>query len=138
MNLEEAQIQEIKEKQLNSCPSNHKISVVLTGYQDDPVAKATFFNAKCIHVDESGTEHVTDERYRYSQLLEFNERLEQDYGQIRLLRLFPPKKWVGNKEGNFVQQRMEAIQEWLNELVADEETCEDKHVLQFFKLSNAE
>ena len=126
---------ELKDKQLQNCKSKSKIAIVILNYADDPVAKATFYNTQCTRVDASGQEHVTENRYRYSQLLEFNEQLMHDYGAIRLLRLFPPKKWVGNRQGDFVQQRMEAIQAWMTELVEDEELCDDPKVRSFFKLT---
>lgn len=126
---------ELKEKQLASCKAPTKISLVILNYADDPQAKATFYNTQCTLVDENGQEHVKEERYRYSQLLDFNEQLIHDYGAIRLLRVFPPKKWVGNREGDFVQQRMEKIQEWMNELVEDEEICQDGKLRAFFKLT---
>jgi hypothetical protein len=71
-------------------------------------------------------------------LLEFNDTLIHDYGNIRILRLFPPKKWVGNREGNFVQQRLDAIQKWLNELIEDEELCDDPKFRNFFGVAKPE
>lgn len=126
---------ELKERQLATCKSQSKIAIVILNYADDPVAKATFYNTQCTRVDANGQEHVTENRYRYSQLLEFNEQLMHDYGAIRLLRLFPPKKWVGNREGNFVEQRMAQIQKWMTEIVQDEELCDDPKVRNFFKLT---
>lgn len=126
---------ELKEKQLQNCKSQSKIAIVIQNYADDPVAKATFYNTQCTRIDANGQEQVTENRYRYSQLLEFNEQLMHDYGAIRILRLFPPKKWVGNRQGDFVQQRMEAIQAWMTELVEDEELCDDPKVRSFFKLT---
>jgi hypothetical protein len=128
---------DLKAKQLESCPSDSKISLVITGATEDPVAKATFYLTQCTVVN-GGVESPTENRYRYSQLLEFNDSLIHDYGAIRILRLFPPKKWVGNREGNFVQQRQDAIQTWLNELIADEELCDDLKIREFFKVAKAE
>ena len=136
MNLDPATIDAIKEKQLASCPVENKIALIITGNQEDAAAKATFYNFRCYLQDSNGSEiKCSEDRYRYSQLLEFNEQLMHDYGAIRLLRLFPPKKWIGNKEGDFVTQRQEAIQNWLNELCEDEETAQDPKILKFFKLA---
>ncbi|OHS94583.1 PX domain containing protein [Tritrichomonas foetus] len=136
MNLDASVIDAIKEKQLEGCPVDNKIALIITGHQEDAAAKATFFNTRCYLFDSNGAEQKTSEgRYRYSQLLDFNDSLIHDYGAIRLLRTFPPKKWVGNKEGDFVAQRMEALQNWLTELCLDEETAQDKKVLAFFNLN---
>lgn len=124
---------EIKEKQISGCPSENKISIVITGHRDDAASKATFYDFTATRV-ENGAEKTAQTSYRYSQLLEFNEKLIYNYGAIRLLRVFPPKKFVGNREGDFIVLRRDAIQEWATELCLDEETCEDKLVLQFFKL----
>jgi hypothetical protein len=128
---------DLKAKQLESCPSESKISLIITGSADDPVAKATFYVTQCTVVN-NGVETTSENRYRYSGLLDFNDSLIHDYGAIRILRLFPPKKWVGNREGNFVQQRQDAIQNWLNELIADEELCDDPKVREFFKVTKSE
>jgi len=135
MNLDSTEAAAIKAKQYEQCPAPRKISIVITGFQEDARAKATFFNIDASILLDDGTEKKSDDRFRYSQLLELNESLVQDYGNIRILRLFPPKKFVGNKEGSFVQQRKDALQIWLNELVADEETSVDSKLLAFFKLA---
>jgi hypothetical protein len=130
-NLDSAQVEELRAKQLESCPAELKISLIITGFQEDAAAKATFFTVEGQLDKDDGTKTTSEGRYRYSQLLEFNEK----YGAIRLLRLFPPKKFIGNKEGDFVTQRRDALQLWLNELVSDEETCADRRIREFFKLT---
>jgi hypothetical protein len=125
----------LKAKQLESCPSESKISLVITSTVDD--GKATFYVTQCTVV-ANGLESTKENRFRYSQLLEFNEGLMKNYGAIRIFRLFPPKKWVGNREGNFVQQRLEPIQLWMNELIEDEELCDDQKVRTFFGVTKPE
>ncbi|KAH0787681.1 PX domain containing protein [Histomonas meleagridis] len=136
MNLDQQTVNSMIEAQLASCEGQEKITLIITGHQDDAAAaKATFFNIQAKKYDTNGSVVKTsEERYRYSQLLDFNESLILDYGNIRILRLFPPKKWVGNKSTDFVTQRQEALQKWLNELVEDEETSSDPKILRFFKL----
>jgi hypothetical protein len=125
---------EIKEKQLAACPSENKITIVIKSHHDDVATKATFFDFVCT-INQGGSEKTSETSYRYSQLLEFNEKLIYNYGNIRLLRTFPPKKFVGNKEGDFIVMRRDAIQEWATELVSDEEICEEPLLLSFFKLT---
>jgi hypothetical protein len=135
-NLDSTQVEELRAKQLESCPAQLKISLIITGFQEDAAAKATFFTIEGQLDKDDGTKTTTEGRFRYSQLLEFNEKLiNEKYGAIRLLRLFPPKKFIGNKEGDFVTQRRDALQAWLSELVSDEETCADPKIHQFFKLA---
>jgi hypothetical protein len=125
----------LKAKQLESCPSESKIALVITGTVDD--GKATFYITQCTVV-ANGVETSKENRFRYSQLLDFNDTLIHDYGNIRILRLFPPKKWVGNREGNFVQQRLDAIQKWLSEIIEDEELCDDPKLRTFFGVAKPE
>ncbi|EAX95874.1 PX domain containing protein [Trichomonas vaginalis G3] len=134
MSVEASVQNEIKEKQLAGCPSENKLSIVITGHRDDATTKATFYNFVATRI-VNGVEKSSQTSYRYSQLLEFNEKLIYNYGAIRLLRVFPPKKFVGNRDGDFVVLRRDAIQEWATELCLDEEVCEDKDVLEFFKLT---
>jgi hypothetical protein len=135
-NLDSTQVEELRAKQLESCPAALKISLIITGFQEDAAAKATFFTVEAQLDKEDGAKVTSETRHRYSQLLEFNEKLiNEKYGAIRILRLFPPKKFIGNKEGDFVTQRKDALQLWLNELVSDEETCADPRVREFFQLT---
>jgi hypothetical protein len=135
-NLDSTQVDELRAKQLESCPAELKLSLIITGFQEDAAAKATFFTVEGQVDKDDGTKTTSEGRYRYSQLLELNETLiNEKYGAIRLLRLFPPKKFIGNKEGDFVTQRRDALQVWLNELVSDEETCADPRILEYFKLA---
>ena len=135
MSLNAETINSITVAQLAACKGQEKITLVITGHQDDAAEKATFFNVQAKKYDTSGAVVKTAEgRFRYSQLFDFNERLIFNYGNIRMLRVFPPKKWVGNKAMDFIAQRQEVLQKWLNELVEDEETCADPIILKFFNL----
>jgi hypothetical protein len=135
-NLDSTQVEELRAKQLEGCPAELKISLIITGFQEDAAAKATFFTVEGQLDKADGTKATSEARYRYSQLLEFNEKLiNEKYGAIRLLRQFPPKKFIGNKEGDFVTQRRDALQAWLTELVSDEETSADPRIREFFKLA---
>jgi hypothetical protein len=58
-------------------------------------------------------------------------------GPIRILRLFPPKKWVGNREGNITQQRLHAIRNWISEPIEDDGLCDDPKIRTFFHLTKA-
>lgn len=134
MNLDEAAISEMKSRQLSECPSQSKIALIITGYQNDPAQKAVVYNTQCIRIDASGSEVVNEQRFRYSQLLEFNEKLIYNYGTIRLLRNFPPKK-IQNKDPKVLQVRMDSLQQWMLELVIDEEICDDPLVREFFHVA---
>ena len=136
MNTDQSVISEIKNLQISGCASKSKISLVITGFQDDAQAKATFFNVQCTTVDPSGSESTSENRFRYSQLYDLNEKLIHEYGNIRLLRNFPPKKVVG-KNIDFLQQRKEGLQQWMTELILDEEICEEPLVREFFGLTPA-
>jgi hypothetical protein len=134
MILDSSEIAALKEEQLKSCPAARKVSLVITGCQEDAAAKATFYAIEGTIEQDSGEEKKIEQRYRYSQLFDFNETLIREYGAIRILRLFPPKKLVGNKAGDFVAQRKDYLQKWLAEIVADEELSEASIILQLFKL----
>jgi hypothetical protein len=129
----EVTLADLKAWHLQSCPSDSKISLIITCTIDDPISKATFYLTECTVVN-NGIPATIENRFRYSQLLEFNESLIKYYGAMRILRLFPPKKWVGNRQGELVKQRQEAIQIWLNEIIADEELCDDPVIRDFFKV----
>ena len=133
MSVDAATQAAIKEQQLSGCPSEKKIAIVITGNHIDQATKATFYTFQAFK--QTGDNTLTaDSSYRYSQLLSFNEELIKNYGNIRLLRVFPGKKWVGNTDADFVSQRQDQIQKWATELVLDEELCEEPLVLKFFKI----
>jgi hypothetical protein len=126
---------QLRNKQLESCPSESPISLIIIGCQEKHVP--TYYSFECTVV-KNGVTYIRRVRYRYSQLLELNEALMQEWGAIRVLRLFPPKKVVGNREGTFVKQRRAAIQTWLNEIIAEEEICDELVLRGFFGLANVD
>ena len=132
MNLESSVIYEIKEKQIQSCPSSSKISIVCTGYAEDPKIKSTFYNLSC-SVQGNGDDTVVEQRKCYKEIHDFNKELKRTYGRIRFLKAFPSKH-LGRKDDQHIQARMNELQKWLNELVADVETCEDPVVREYFQL----
>jgi hypothetical protein len=125
----------LKNKQLESCPSQSPMSLIIVGCQERNVP--TYYTIEA-NVVRNGATFTRRDRFRYSQLLELNEALIREWGAIRVLRLFPPKKVVGNREGNFVKQRQSGIQNWLNELNAEEEICDEPALREFFGLTNLE
>jgi sorting nexin-25 len=130
--------EELKAKQIESCPSKSKVALVISSVVDDPVSKATHYVVQSTVVDPDGNERTVEQAYRYSVLLDFNETLIHAYGLIRILKLFPPKKLVGNHDGNFVQQRKDAIQKWMSEIIADEELVDDPKIRAFFQVQLTE
>jgi hypothetical protein len=60
-NLDATQVEELRAKQLEHCPAALENSLIITGFQEDAAAKATFFT-----VESEG-------RDGYSQLLELTK-----------------------------------------------------------------
>jgi hypothetical protein len=83
------------------------IDVVISSRVDD--GEAAFYSTQ-FTVVSNGAETTKDNRFRPSPLPEFNDGLAHDYGNTRILRLFPPRKCVGNREGTFIQQGLIAIE----------------------------
>jgi hypothetical protein len=133
--LDSSQVEGLRAQQRESCRAARNISLIITSFQEDAAAKATFFTIEAMLDLDDGTQMKTEGRFRYSQLFDFNEKLiNEKYGLIRMLRVFPPKKFIGNKAGDFVAQRRDGLQAWLDELVADEEAAADPLILTFFNL----
>jgi hypothetical protein len=135
MILDSADFAALKEKHFNICPSENKLSLIITGCHEDAAAKATLYTVAGTLRDPSGQEKNIEARYRYSQLYDFNETLIHEYGAIRILRYFPPKKLIGNKAGDFVAQRRDGLQTWMSEIVEVVELCEAPIILKFFTLA---
>lgn len=132
MDVDSETINNIKEQQLRECKSEHKISLIVTGYSEDHQVKSTFYNILCTSI-EGGNETRKIQRNCYKELREFNKKLKAYYGPIRLLRTFPGKH-LGKKDDAHIGERMRQLQIWLSELVMDIETCEDNLVREFFHL----
>ena len=133
LDLEESTIKEIQQNQFESCPSSSKISLVCTGYAEDPVVKSTFYHLICI-TNNQGNETLVEHNKCYKELHDFNKQLKSIYGSIRLLKTFP-NKHLGKKDDQHIQARMKDLQNWLNEIVADVETCEDPVIRSYFSLT---
>ena len=132
MNLEESTIKEIQQKQIESCPSSSKISIVCSGYSEDPNVKSTFYDFICTSYT-NGNETTIQKKNCYKELHDFNRQLKNDYGSIRMLKTFP-NKHLGKKDDQHIQARMKDLQNWLNELVSDAEACEDPVIREYFGL----
>lgn len=114
-------------KQMDRCPEDQKVALVITGHFERD--GATFYNFTSYSFD--GTKNETS--YRYSQLYDFNQSLIRRYGNIRMLREFPPKK-LNKKDEQIVSARLDSLQIWCTELIWEPDTREDDQLQQFFKL----
>lgn len=139
MNVEESVLKKIKQAQIADQEGRpQKLVLLITGWNNDISEGAVFYSIDSITIDESGNEILHQTTTRYSALLSLNEQLIHKYGLMRIYRIFPPKKAVGNKDEKFVQTRQKELQQWLSEIAVDEEASTDKLVLDFFKIQTTE
>eukprot|EP00386_Alphamonas_edax_P005466 GDKI01017621.1.p1 GENE.GDKI01017621.1~~GDKI01017621.1.p1 ORF type:complete len:268 (-),score=88.41 GDKI01017621.1:265-1008(-) len=70
---------------------------------------------------------------RYREFRELHDVLKLKYPQQ--LTSFPPKKFWGNNEPAFVQQRQQALQAYMTQVVDIEPNCETKSIRTFLSIT---
>ena len=75
----------------------------------------TEYTMKVVTSGSSETFHVRD---RYRTMREYWKNMVSDYGKS-VPSTFPPKKWFGNKESDFIRHRMEELEHFFNTLLED-------------------
>jgi hypothetical protein len=58
---------------------------------------------------------------RYSQLRNLHKNLQEKVPANVILPEFPPKKWLGNTAPSFISQRLKALENYFNNILANEQ-----------------
>ena len=67
---------------------------------------------------------------RYSQILSFHFILKN---KIASIPSFPPKKWWGNLQNNFIKKRKRLLENYINEILQKEGLNSETIILSFFE-----
>ena len=82
----------------------------------DATINAVVYNIE-IGIQKGQNVHIHTVKKRYSAIQQFDEMIRPLFKESRFLMPFPPKKMFGNKQKEFLDQRAEALQKYLTNLV---------------------
>lgn len=71
---------------------------------------------------------------RYSALFQFDRKIRPIFNEFLTLLDFPPKKYIGNKDPIFLQQRKEDLEKYLSNLNRLPGIIKNSTFLEFFEL----
>jgi hypothetical protein len=85
-------------------------------YEYDPTIKAVVYHIE-IGIQKAQIVHAHKVQRRYSALQQFDSQIRPLYKDSRFLQPFPPKKFFGNREADFLVERCDKLQKYLTNLV---------------------
>jgi hypothetical protein len=105
-----------KQSQLQSSISIPPMYISIEGHQFDADIRATLYRLE-IGVQKGDAVIVHSTSRRYSEIRNFDAEIRKQFGDSHYLLAFPPKKFVGNTNPEFLQIRVEQLQKYLANLV---------------------
>lgn len=111
-----SQLSENKAASLQSSTIIPRMYIHIENYDLDPTVNAVVYNIE-IGIQKGNNVHTHMVRKRYSAIQQFDDTVRPLFKESRFLLPFPPKKMFGNKNREFLNQRAEALQKYLTNLV---------------------
>lgn len=111
-----ASLPQKKLSQLQNSTVDPRMYIYIEKFDLDPSVGAVVYDIE-IGMQKENIVHVHKIQKRYSELYEFDSQIRPLYKNSRFLQPFPPKKRFGNKDKAFLDQRAEALQKYLSNLV---------------------
>jgi hypothetical protein len=107
---------EKKQAQLQSSISIPPMYISIERFSLDTLVHATIYHIEIgIQKNDNVVFHCIDRRY--SELYGLDTEIRKQFGDSHYLLDFPPKKFYGNKDPEFLQRRCEQLQKYLANLV---------------------
>ena len=105
-----------KISQLRSSTIVPHMYIHIEKYDLDPSVNAVLYEIE-VGIQKKDTVLIKKIFKRYSDLKQFDDQIRPLFNDNRFLKLFPPKKFFGNKSKEFLDQRAEQLQDYLTNLV---------------------
>lgn len=122
-----------KQTQLSLSVTEPRLYIVINGYEYDFNLDAYLYTVE-IGLQNEDIVDIKTRKIRYSQMYEFDKKIRPFFQEFRYLLPFPPKKYIGNKNPDFITSRMEQLQTYLGNLVRIPGICTSDAFMQTFRL----
>ena len=126
-----------KLEMLKSSQSIPRMYIMLSSYEIDTQENAVFYLIE-VGVEKGSDIEIHRVRRRYSAIKEFDDQIRVEYSDSRFLMPFPPKKFFGNMEKEFITKRYNELSVYLSNLVKIPRLTKAFEFLKFFEISTAE
>ncbi|OHT05216.1 PX domain containing protein [Tritrichomonas foetus] len=120
-----------KRDQLMMCPSIPHFYVSIEGWSFNLHINAAIYTIEIGLELEDQVILFYIER-RYSSLYKFHRDLINDMPDIQCLKLFPPKKVFGNRDVNFIRQRLYHLQKYFSKISSLRNISKKEAFRQYF------
>jgi hypothetical protein len=104
-----------KQTQLQSSISIPPMYISIEGHSFDPAIQATVYRLE-IGVQKGDDAIVHSVSHRYSEIRNFHAEIRKQFGDSHYLLAIPPKKFIGNRDAQFLEIRAEQLQKYLANL----------------------
>ncbi|EAY12688.1 PX domain containing protein [Trichomonas vaginalis G3] len=128
-----ASLPQKKLQQLQSSTVDPRMYLFIEKFDLDPTINAVVYDIE-VGIQKENIVHIHKIQRRYSQLFEFDSQIRPLYKENRFLQAFPPKKMFGNKDKAFLDQRAEALQKYLTNLVKVAGVISTPHFCRCFEI----
>lgn len=122
-----------KQTQLSLSVTEPRLYIVINGYEYDINLDAYLYTVE-IGLQNDDIVDIKTRKIRYSQMYEFDQKIRPYFQEFRYLLPFPPKKYIGNKNPEFITSRMEQLQTYLGNLVRIPGICTSDAFMQTFRI----
>lgn len=122
-----------KLQQLQHSTTDPRMYLFIDKFDLDPELNAVVYDIE-VGIKKDAIVYVHTVQKRYSQLFEFDSLIRPLYKDNRYLQPFPPKKMFGNKSKEFLEQRAEALQRYLTNLVKVAGVVTTPHFCRIFEI----
>ena len=123
-----------KALQLHQSKTNPSFYISIEKYKYDSIEKAIFYEIE-IGFQHDDTINVTYISKRYSELFEFEKQIKHLMKNLYYQPNFPPKRFFKNFEKTFLDERNEALQNYLSYLCKIPNIFEFDPFFEFFNIN---
>ena len=124
-----------KQTFLENSTANPKMYLSIENTVNDPSLKCTIYIIE-IGIQKGQNVHTHHVHKRYSAINTFDELIRPALNYPRELQPFPPKKIIGNKDTEFINQRSQALQSYILSLLRVPGMINLPAFLRFFEIDS--
>lgn len=121
-----------KQAQLQSSSTKPKMYLSIENSELEPSQNCTLYTIE-IGIQKDQNVHIHQVHKRYSALNQFDELIRPIFNNANL-QSFPPKKLFGNKDSEFIEQRAQALQNYILSLIRVPGMIETTTFIRFFEI----
>ena len=122
-----------KKQLLSKCVSMPPMYITIEKHKYDEIARAVVYEIQ-IGIQHGNDINTNTIRTRYSEMDNLDKQIRGTLGNGAQLRQFPAKKWIGNRDEEFLKQRSSELQDYMIQLLKVPGILQNLHFRKFFDI----